>query len=155
MRSMPVFAATTEGGETLAAATAETLLQLRSATATEPLIIRWGVSFNGATSTATPVLVELLFQTTDGTAGTAATRVPIRASSAVVAVTTAHHSFSAEPTAGALIEQLYVHPQAGLWVAEYPPGREPGLSATTTSRIGIRVTAPATVDAAAFFHWEE
>lgn len=147
-----VYAATTEGEEAIAASTNETLLQLRGATSTKARIIAWGVSFDGTSSTDAPVLVDLLRQTTDGTA-TGATEEPFDPDSPTASCT-AFHSFSAEPTAGSVIESHEVHPQGGNLIREYPPGREPTLDNATTSRIGIRVNGPA-VNAVAFIHWEE
>lgn len=151
--SIRIYAATTEGEEGLAAATAETLLQLRGATSTKARIVAWGVSFDGVSATAEPVLVELRRQTTDGTA-TGAVEPKFDADDPTAAVT-AFHSFSAEPTQGDRLESYEIHPQGGLFVREYPPGREPVLDDVTTSRIGIVATAPATVNAVAWIQWAE
>lgn len=148
-----VYSITTEAEEGLAAATAETLLQLRGLTTVRAKIVAWGVSFDGVSATAEPVQVRLLFQTTDGTA-TGATEVAINPASPT-AVVTGFHSFTVEPTAGGVIEHYQVHPQGGCLVREYPPGREPVVDKATSSRIGIEVTAPATVNAVAWLQWEE
>lgn len=151
---MAVYGATTEGEEALAAATAETLLQLRGGTTTYAKVIAWGVSFDGVTADAAPVVVRLVRQTTDGT-GTGATETLIQPAVAAAAAVTSFHSFSAEPTAGDVVETHEVHPQGGNIIREYPPGREPQLDNVNTSRIGIEVNAPAVVNAVAWIHWEE
>lgn len=151
---MPTYAVVTEGAEALAAATAETLLQVRGAATGRARIRRIGVAFDGATATAVPVLIRLLFQTTDGTA-TGATETPVDGG-AVVAACTSFHSFTAEPTAGGVVCEFLVHPQGGSWVYEFPDDDSaPTLTAATTSRIGLEATAPAIVNARAFMHWRE
>jgi hypothetical protein len=150
---MSIYAVTTEGEEALAAATVETLLQLRGVTTTKMKIVAWGISFDGILSTDAPVVVDLLFQTTDGT-GSAATEVPLNPDEPA-ALGTTFHSFSAEPTPGGIIESYEVHPQGGMIVREYPPGREPVVTNATSSRIGLRANAPAIVNAVAWVQWEE
>ena len=61
-----IFSVTAEAEEALVAATAETLVQLRGATATKAKIIEWSVSFDGTASTNAPIVVRLLRQTTKG-----------------------------------------------------------------------------------------
>jgi hypothetical protein len=147
-----VYSITTEAEEALTTA-AETVLQLRGVTTRKGRLVAWGVSFDGATASDAPAQVRLLFQTTDGT-GSAATEVPLDGDSPA-ALITGFHSFSAEPTAGGVIEHHQVHPQGGNLIREYPPGREPVLDNATSSRIGIEVTAAAAVNAVAFLQWEE
>jgi hypothetical protein len=148
-----LYSITTEAEEGITTA-AETLLQLRATTTTIAQVVAWGVSFDGATSTDAPVQVRLLFQTTDGTAS-AATEVAIDARDDAAASTTGFHSFTAEPTAGGVIEHHQVHPQGGNLIREYPPGREPTLASATSSRIGIEVTAAVAVNAVAWVIWSE
>lgn len=149
---MAVFSITTEGEEGITTS-AETLLQLRGSTATKGRILKWGVFFDGTDAAAQPVQVELCRQTTDGT-GSAATEVEWDEDDGTADIT-GFHSFSAEPTKGGVLEHVEVHPQGGGIVMEYPPGREPVISAATSSRLGIVVTAGAAVNATAFIVWEE
>ena len=151
---MAVYALTTEGEEALAAATAETLVQLRGTANTKSKVIAWGISFDGVDSTAQPVLVTFCRQTTDGT-GTAATEVTFDADDSAAGVTGFHTFSSTEPTTGDIIEQYEIHPQGGLFVREYPPGREPVIDNVNTSRIGIVANAAAVVNAVAWIQWEE
>lgn len=150
---MAIYAGTTEGSEALAAATEETLVQVVSATTVKPRIVAWGVSFDGTTSDDTPVRVRLARQTTAGTRSTGA-EVAFDLD-APTAATSCFHSFTAAPTLGDVLEDVYVHPQGGIYIKEYIPGREPVLDNLTTSRIGITVNAPAIVNAVAWIHWEE
>ena len=149
---MGMYAATSEGEEALAASTAETVLQLRGASTTKARIVAWGVAFDGATATDAPVLVRFLRQSSDGTSS-AATEEPFDPDDPAAACT-AHHSFSAEPTAGNVIEVHEVHPNGGGLIREYALGREHKLDNASTSRVGIEVTGPA-VNVVAFIHWEE
>lgn len=152
---MAVYSVTTEGEEALAAAASETLVQLRGVTTAKARIVAWGVSFDGVTAGDAPIVVDLLFQTTDGTA-TGATEVSLNPDEPA-ALVTGFHSFTAEPTAGGIIESYEVHPQAGMVIREYPPGREPMITNATSSRIAIRATTPAAVspNAVAWIQWEE
>lgn len=131
---------------------AETIVQVRGGT-TKARVVAFGVSFDGAVSTATPVRVRLLRQTTDGT-GTGATEVKQDPDSHTGTVTF-FHSFTAEPTAGEVLFDTYVHPQGGALHYQYPLGREPRLGAVNTSRIGLEVTPGASVNATAYLAVEE
>lgn len=148
-----VYSITTEAEEALAAATAETILQLRGATTVKAKIIEWGISFDGVSATEAPVQVRLLRQTTDGTA-TGASEVVWDADNPT-ANCTGFHSFTAEPTAGDVLAHYEIHPQGGSLVIQYPLGREPTLDNATTSRIAIEANAPAVVNCTAYLVWEE
>jgi hypothetical protein len=148
-----VYSVTTQSEEALAAATAETVVQLRGSTAVKAKIVEWGVSFDGTSATAEPVRVRLLRQTTDGTSGTAGTEVAWDPDNPT-ANCTSHLDFSAEPAAGDVLADYEVHPQTGI-VVQYPLGREPTLDNAATSRVGIDCNAPATVNAVAYLVWEE
>lgn len=150
---MAIYSVTSEGEEALAAATAETLVQLRGVATAKARIVAWSISFDGISAADQPVVVDLLFQTTDGTA-TGATEVALNPDEPA-ALLSGFHSFSAEPTAGSIIESYEVHPQGGMILREYPPGREPMLTNATTSRIAVRATSPAVVNAVAWIQWEE
>lgn len=148
-----VYSATTEGEEALAAATAETLLALIGATTTKAKLVEWGVSFDGTSATAAPVVVRLVRATADGT-GSTATEKPWDPDAPTAAVA-AKHSYTAEPTkeTQALVE-MEVHPQGGV-IVQYPLGREPVIDNATTSILCIEATAPAIVNALAYMVWEE
>ena len=51
-----VYSATTEAEEALGAATAETVIALHSTAVCKPRIIEWGVTFDGTSATAEPVV---------------------------------------------------------------------------------------------------
>lgn len=143
-------AMTTEAEEALAAATAETVWQLLGVANRSIPIVEFGISFDGVTATAEPVLVELVSQSTAGTA-TGATEVTIKGSG--TPQVTGQHSFTAEPTLVNRLAGWEVHPAGGLFVVQFPLGREPTLEGAT--RIGLRCTAPAAVNCFSYVWWEE
>ena len=151
---MSQYAVTSEGEEALAAATAETVIAVVGVTTTKSKLIEWGVSFDGITAAAEPVLVELYQITTSGTS-TAATEIAW-ARDAVAAQATGFHSFTVEPSKGGRLAAYNVHPQGGGLVIQYPLGREPIISDGSTAQgIGVVVTAPAIVNCVAYMVFEE
>ena len=136
--SQKLFACRTSA-VSVAAATTQTLVQAVAADANTPLVVKQiSVSFKDPTSSDTEVLVELLRQTTAGTSS-ALTPVAYREQNSAAARFTALQTFTAEPTAGNLLDSWYVLPYGGLFVIQYPLDGEP----TCTTRIGVRVTTNA------------
>lgn len=133
----------------LTAATTKTLVQL--VPGTKPLrLIELGISFDGVTSTAVPAAVDLLRQTT---AGTSSAQTPVAEDERTEAcIATARDTITAEPTAGNILRSWYVSPVGGLFVMQFPLGREP---VAYTNRLGLRVNAPAVVNASAYLTFEE
>lgn len=150
---MGAYSVTTEGEEALAAATAETLVQVIGSASTKSKIVQWSVAFDSVSPTAEPVLVRLARQTTSGTS-TGATEVRNDPDDPT-ALCTSFHSFSAEPTLGEVIEEIEVYPGGIPFVMQYPMGLEPIIDSDTASRVGIIVTAPAVVNAVATLKWVE
>lgn len=145
----------------LSAATAATLVLALAAAANQPSVVEVGVSFDGVTASAVPVLVELV----SGTAGGAGTpRAALAAGKqtrgwpAQTSQTTAGDNYTAEPTTQLVNRKWFVTPNGGLFVVQFPLGREPtGIvtAATDAKTWSIRATAPATVNAHAYIEWEE
>jgi hypothetical protein len=145
--------AAASGGVALAAATAKTVLQLLTTAGTNKPTVELTeliVSFNGTSSIAQPVEVQLVRQTTAGT-GTAATPVLVKGKSDTI-LTTGAYNFSAEPTAGDILEVFFVHPQGG-FPKIYPLNMEVDVAADT--RIGIVCKAPAIVNVHATLKYRE
>lgn len=142
---------TTSADVALVAATAKTVLQLVAASNHRVRVPRWGVAFEGTTTTAEPVLVRLLRQTTAGTMS-AATPVKTDDSLGETLQTTAQYNASAEPTAGDVLFTWKVHPQTA-YEKVYVMGTEVIIGGG--DRLGIECTAPANVDCRAFFDFEE
>lgn len=148
------YSATTEGEVALTAATERTVVQLRGGTASKSRVIAWAVSFDGVVAADAPVVVRLLRQTTDGTA-TGSTEVKLDADDPTPTVTAFKTFTSTMPTDGDVLETYEIHPQGGLFVREYPPGREPVIDDVNTSRIAISCNAPQGVNCLAWMQWEE
>lgn len=149
MAQMTLMAVTTEVA--LVAATARTVLQVATATNHAAKIKRWGVTFDGTLSTAEPVVVVLMRQTTAGTM-TSLTLVKADSDRTGTIQTTAQHTATAEPTSGDVLDRVEVHPQSGyIYVAPY--GDEDIIPANT--RAGIVCTAPAGVNVVAVMRIEE
>lgn len=147
------YVAETNGDIALTAATAKTILNVINAANGLIRITEMAVSFDGTSSTAEPVTVELC-SSTQATAGTSTshtivqTRGPTRTVQA-----TAARNYTAEPTTLTVIKRWLVHPQTGLFV-QFPLGREPE-QVTTADGLCIRCTAPATVNVQAYMEFEE
>lgn len=122
-----------------------TLLQVVAAANHAVEIDEVSVSFNGTSNTATPVLVQVVRQTTAGTMSSL-TGAKDPADWDETMQTTFQHTASAEPTAGTVLMEEYVHPQQGYtWQA--PFGRS--IKLTGGTRLGVVVTAGASISATA------
>lgn len=147
---MPLYAVTVSG-ESLAAATVETLAQIVAPAARRLKLVRWGVSFNGADVTKAPVRVELLRLTS---AGSSAAFTPVKMDPTdEVASATARVAHTAEPTAGDVLEVHYLTPAGGNLIENYAPEEAPVVQAS--GRLGIRVLANDAVNANCFLIFEE
>lgn len=139
-------------GIALAAATAKSIAELGTAATDRAKIVEWWVEFDGVTSSAIPVKVEVgrfsaavttastftidKFDTGDGTASV-----------------TAKHTTTVEGAGTADDVAIHrVHPQGGIYV-QYPLGREWVLAGSTFWR--IRATAAAIVNVTFGVTWEE
>lgn len=145
----------------LTAATAKTVVLLLMAASNQASISEIGVSFDGVTASAVPVLVELI----SGTAGGAGTpRAALAAGKqmrgwpAQVSQTTCGDTYSAEPTTELVNKKWYITPNGGTQTIQSPLGREPTgvvTAATDAKTWGLRLTAPAAVNAHAYIEFEE
>lgn len=142
---------TTEGDIALAAATPKTVLQI-VAPANQRIAVRgFSVNFDGTASTAEPVTVEVLRQTTAGTM-TAATPAKEGDPGSETIQMTAQKDATAEPTAGEILRRYTIHPQSS---GEWRLGYDEEIHVGGGTRLGIRLTAPAAVNATAHFACEE
>lgn len=135
----------------LGAAAAKTAIQLLSVNIAIKLI-EFGISFDGASNTAVPVLVEIVRQTTAGTFASAV--APVKADSDVgdALNTTAQQGASVEPTTTDVLRAWYVHPQTGVDIQTHDLAP---LVSGAGERIAVRLTAPATVNATCYLAFEE
>jgi len=146
-----LFNAGTEGEVALSAATVKTIVRVKAPANQMVKVLAWGVSFDGTVSTNEPVVVQLLRQTTDGT-GTSFTAKKVNDSISTSVQSTTHKDFSAEPTAGDILDTKEIHPQSGLHII-FPPGQEPIVGGG--GRLAIRATAPNAVNVSGNLFCEE
>lgn len=147
----------------LAAATAKTLMYVNTAAASDMSVTEICVGFDGVTASAVPALVETVYGTaasnsTPGTGSTTFTPLQGRGWPPMAAAATAANTCTSEPTVLVSHRQYLLSPNGGLLVMQFPLGREPtGLitAATSGKQIGIRVTAPAIVNARGYLEFEE
>lgn len=137
--------------EALAAATAETLLQVAAPASRKIQVVAWGVSFDGVTASAVPGNVELLRQTTAGT-GAAFTPLEWDEGDTASLCTAAAGGFSAEPTAGDILHPIQLTPNGGLYEVDYG---DQGPWVAASGRIGIRATLAAIVNVTAWLRYRE
>ena len=135
----------------LAAATAKTVLQLNAPANQRLKLQRVGVFFDGASTTAVPVLVRLVIATTAGT-NTALTLAKQVSSDSETIQTTAGENATVEPTKTTLLDQWLVHPQTGIDLT-YAFGQEKII--VGGGRVAIEITAPANVNCRAKIDFEE
>lgn len=135
----------------------KTILQVVAAANHALLIDEWSISFKGTSSTAAPIQVELLRQTTAGTGGVAQNPVKDPDDSdetlQVTGLKGPAGTWTAEPTAGDILDVQEVHPQTGYtWQAAFGKRIKVGGG----DRLGIRVVTPgADVNCSATFKGEE
>jgi hypothetical protein len=129
---------------------AKTLLQI-VAPANQRLAVKgYAISFDGVAGDAAPIIVDVLRQST---AGTMSSLTP--ANDGVGSETiqsTAQHTATAEPTAGAILRSDNIHPQTGV---EFRYAFDEEILVAGGGRLGLRVTAGANVNALSRFLYEE
>jgi hypothetical protein len=130
-------------GQISTGTSAKTLLQIVAASNHKVLIDEISISFNGTSNTAEPIKVDVLRQTTAGTMSSL-TLVKDPDDWDETIQTTAQHTATAEPTASDVLMSEHVHPQQGYtWQAPFSRS----IAIGGGDRIGVRVTAPASVSA--------
>jgi hypothetical protein len=120
------------------------MLQIVAAAQVRALINEISISFDGVTNSATPILCDMMRQTSAGTSSALAIRKTNNGDQETLQ-TSCIYNFTAEPTDDALtpLWAELIHPQTGLtWQAPY--GQEIAVQGGT--RLGLRVTAPAGVN---------
>jgi hypothetical protein len=130
----------------------KTIIQVIAAANHALLVHEWSVSFKGVSTTGTPILVEVLRQTTGGTMSSLTPVKDPNDDSDETLQVTAQHTATAEPTAGDVLKKELVHPQTGYtWQAPFGKPIKVGGG----DRLGIRVTSAADVNCVARFSGEE
>lgn len=137
-------------GEALAASTAETVLMIFTGANARAKLRRWGISFNGADVTKTPVQVQLMRFTSNGSSSSG---TPLKLNEADVASqSTFRSAFTAEPTTSDILESHFITPAGGEVIETY---FDDAIVVGVNGRLGIRVLGNDAVNVSAYMHWEE
>ncbi len=141
------YSTSTEGAIALAAATAKSVLGVTAPATFGVDLQKLRVSFDGVTSTAVPVLVELCYATFatngPGTNSTAATVDQVYGR-AITAGFTAAKNWTTEPTVLTPIDEWLLTPASGLVMYDIPLGTTP--DSAVSNGFVIRCNAPAAVN---------
>ena len=148
----------TQANVALVAATAKTVLMVISPAQFGVDLKKFKVSFDGITASSVPALVELVTSTnatnsTPGTNNTNENGSIIQLSGR--SITTGFTAFSAstsEPTVLTIVDRFLLTPNGGTLFYDYPLGDTPDTAVSTG--IGLRITAPAGVNARASMTFE-
>ena len=135
----------------LVAATEKTALQVNAPANQRLRILRIGIFFDGASTTAVPVLARMFLVTTAGT-NTALTLAKVVSSDSETLQTTAGENATIEGTNSTLLDQWLIHPQTGLDIT-YAMGQE--RMVVGGGRLAIKITAPAVVNVRCKLDFEE
>ena len=121
----------------LAAGVAKTVLAVIAPAQFGVDLVGFRLGFDGVTAANTPVVVEIVTWTTDGT-GTSGTVVQTYGR-AITAGFTTKYAYSVEPTTPTLVDRYSLTPNGGAIVYDYPRDRTPDTA--VSNLIGIRLTA--------------
>jgi len=135
----------------VAAATVETLIQLLAAANHRVALLGYGVGGTGTSNTEEPGNIDILRQTTAGTAS-ALTLVKLDDSVAETLLTTGQYLFTVEPAAGDVLRSHTLHPQAAMDIRD-AFSRE--IIMGGADRIGIRATFADAQNLDAYLDFEE
>lgn len=150
-------------GINLGAATALVVLDVAPTASNRRISVNeLGVSFNGTSATATPVLVRLVRTTGAPTGGGTITQAatpmdagaPASLCTAYMPTTATPGVYTSAPTVGVTMRSWYVSPTSGL-VVQFPLGSEPDSPATAAAGFGIWCNAPAAVQVSSYLVWTE
>jgi hypothetical protein len=152
------YKVSTSAAVALSAATAKTTLMVISPAQFGIDLLGFTISFDGVTASAVPVLWEVVRSTnaTNSTPGTANTSESANIQQiygrAITVGFTAFSASTSEPTVLTVLDSDLLTPNGGLLVYDFPLGRS--LEADVSAGLGIRLTAPATVNARASIRFE-
>lgn len=142
----PVYTAVTGGEVSLSAATAKSVVGVKAHANSGLLLAGYEVAFDGTSSTAEPVLVEICYATfATNPPGTNSTSVtPAQELGRVMAVgATAGKNWASEPTVLTVLRERSIPAYGGTLLYDYPLGTEPDCA--LGEGFVIRCTAPASV----------
>lgn len=149
------YSVNTTAAVALVAATAKTVLGVRTG-ATFGIDLRgFSVGFDGVTASAVPVLIELCHATFNtnppGTNSTSRTIVQ-NAGRVMASGMTAASNWTAEPTTLTVVREFLLTPNGGLVIVELAPDK--GYDGGLSEGFALRLTAPAAVNVRASLDFE-
>jgi len=136
----------------LTAATAKTVISVVAPAQFGVNWLRYSISFDGATSTAVPALVQLCTHTAAGAGTSTAVTIVQVGGTTITAGFTAATNFTAEPTVLTPFESFTLPVYGGTGIVPFTPGQEP--NGVVSQGFAIRVTAPAAVNCTASLWFE-
>ena len=147
----------------LAAATTKTVLQVNIPSAQDIRLLGWGVSYDGASGTAIPVITQLIEGDVAASVGTSLTpdlwgNSLSAASACIGGAALTGYNFGTEGTMTAVreLDSQHVHPQSGYAVFWPGTDTQPKCGNATAARfLRIRCTAPAIVNVIPWILWAE
>lgn len=149
------YSTSTEGAVALSAATAKSILGVNAPAQFGVDLKKFRVAFDGVTSSAVPVLVELCYSTfatnVPGTSSTSTTVDQVYGR-AITAGFTAAKNWSGEPTSLTPIDEWLLTPAGGLVIYDFPLGDTP--DSAVSNGFVLRLNAPATVNVRATMFFE-
>jgi len=149
------YSVTTEGAVALSAATAKSIIGVKSAADFGLDLKKYRIAFDGVTASAVPVFIELCYATwaTNGPGTNSTSTTPHQEYGRAIAhATTAAANWTSEPTVLTVIDSWDLTPNGGTVIYDYPLGDTP--DSDLSNGFVIRCTAPATVNVRASLHWE-
>lgn len=152
------YTCTTEGAVALSAATAKSIIGVKSGATTANHgvdLLKYEIGFDGVTASAVPVLVEICSATFGANApGTNSTSTTVKQVYGRLAGTgfTSAKNWTTEPTTLVSIKEFLLTPNAGTIFYDWPLGTSP--DSPLGEGFVIRCTAPATVNVRATLWFE-
>lgn len=149
------YACASEGAVALAAATAKCVIGVKAHANSGLQLTSFEIAFDGVTSSAIPVLVEVMYATfatnSPGTNSTSTTPRQLYGR-VLTAGFTSGKTWTTEPTALTMIKEFLLAADKGLFAYQWPLGKEPDCA--LAEGFVIRCTAPATLNARATMNVE-
>ena len=143
----------------MVAATTKTVLQVATPSTTDIIVLGWGLSMDGASGTAVPVIAHLIDGDVAASTGTSLTpetwgNADQQASLCIGGAALTGYNFGTEGTMTAvrMFDAEHTHPQAGYSVW-FPEAVRPRVKPSRFLR--IRVKAPAIVNVIPWIVWAE
>ncbi len=138
----------------------KTLLQVATPATRNILLVSWGISFDGVTSTAVPGICELLETDVAASGGTVLTPTryfdpngPLSLCVGGAALTCFSPTAEGAITAARTADVQHISPASGQYVYQWPLGRE--FKVGVSKFLRVRVKFAAAVNAMCWVQWEE